>query len=311
MPSVNYRLNPFNDTLNTVTITNETHIISSSSPYTIQLCEAPKKDAPSTMTVRIAGTVAQEVAAYPAQGQFWPDYSTNADGNEGWNTGTILFNSADAGKTVTVTYKATGSIVWADTVNTYVFWESGSIVAPQWAKYAYISGCGGGGGGGGRDAAGSAGGVTSFGSLYSLGGGGGGGRTSGRDSGAAGYNGMTKAGLIRAEPGYYIDYNGEVQRRGGAGGSGPFGPGGTEGGSAGMAGGKRGGGGSGTNPVGANMGGGGGGPGGACIDHGGVPVVGGTRYIVTIGQGGKRGGGSGGNDGGDGAPGLLIVRWGA
>lgn len=314
MPLINYRLNPFNDTLNTVTITNETHIIPSSSPFTIQLCEAPKKDAPSTITLRIAGVVAQEVAAYPAQGQYWPDYSTNADGNEGWNTGTILFNSADAGKTVTVTYKATGSIVWADTVNTYVFWESGFIIAPQWARYAFLSGCGGGGGGGGRDAAGTAGGVTSFGSLLTLGGGGGGGRAASMGSllthGLAGGGGSSRAGLIPAGAGYHIDNRGEVQRCGGAGGSSPFGQGGearysvdSDGGS----GRGRGMGGSGALHT-AQGGGGGGGAGGAAIDYR-VGIVGGRRYIVTIGAGGVGGGGA--QRGGDGWPGVLIVRWGA
>lgn len=141
MPSINYRYNPFLDTPNPVTIMDEVHIIPTVSPFTIQLCEAPLKEAPSTISLKIDGVTAEEVAAWPAQGQFWPDYSTNADGNERWNTGTILFSSSDSGKTVTVTYKATGSIVWADTVNTYVFLDSGPIIAPQWAKYAYISGC--------------------------------------------------------------------------------------------------------------------------------------------------------------------------
>lgn len=310
MPLMNYRLNPFNDTLNTVTITNETHIVPSSSPYTIQLCEAPKKDAPSTITLRIAGTVAQEVAAYPAAGQFWPDYSTNADGNEGWNTGTILFNSADAGKTVTVTYKATGSIVWADTVNTYIFWDSGSIIAPNWAKCAYISGVGGGGGGGGRDAAGTAGGVTSFGSLLSLGGGGGGGRIGGLDAGIPGTGGSSRAGLIPAGAGYYIDKRGEVQRCGGNGGGSPFGQGGearyvtTGDGDTGRG---RGMGGSGALHS-AQGGAGGGGSGGACVDFL-RNIVGGRKYVVTIGAGGVGGGGV--QKGGDGWPGMLIVRWGA
>lgn len=321
MPLINYRLDPFNDTLNTVTITNEIHIIPSSSPFTIQLCEAPKKDAPSTISLKIDGVIAQEVAAVPAQGQFWPDYSTNADGNEHWNTGAILFNSADAGKTVSVTYKATGSIVWADTVNTYVFMDSGSIIAPQWAKVAYISGCAGGGGGGGSNAAGAAGGTTSFGSLLSLGGGGGGGgRGLLQGNMEAGANGITMIGLVPAEAGRYIDmvknigstgFTAEFVYRGGAGGSGPFGQGGNpryrvKGDGNDMQGNGRGGGGGGALFTGG--GGGGGGAGGACADHR-IRVVGGRKYTITIGAGGV--GGSGAQKGGDGTKGRLIVRWGA
>lgn len=309
MPSRNYRYNPFQDTLNAVTVTNEAHIISSSSPYTIQLCEAPKKDTPSTITLKIDGVTAQEVAAYPAQGQYWPDYLTNADGNEHWNTGTILFNSADAGKLVTVTYKATGSIVWAETVNTYYFWDSGSIIAPHWAKYAFVSGCAGGGGGGGRDADGGAGGITSFGSLFSLGGGGGGSRVGGLNSGVAGDNGSTRAGLVPAESGYYVDRQGEVQWRGGAGGSNPFGQGGaTRFSTTGNGNNPRGRGGGGGGSLRTQGGGGGGGSGGACIDHR-IAVEGGKTYAITIGAGGVGGGGS--EIGADGWPGFLIIRWGA
>lgn len=313
MALINYRLNPFNDTLDAVTITNETHIISSSSPFTIQLCEAPKKDAPSTINLKISGVTAQEVAASPAQGQFWPDYSTNADGNERWNTGTILFNSADAGRIVSVTYQATGSIVWADAANAYYFWESGSIVAPNWARYVFLSGCAGGGGGGGRGAAGAAGGITSFGNLLSLGGGGGGGRIGSIVNpahGTPGVNGSSRAGLVPAGAGYYIDRFGEVQHCGGAGGSNPFGQGGSalytitgDGGS----GRGRGQGGSGAFHN-AQGGGGGGGAGGACISER-ITIEKGRKYEVTIGAGGVGGGGA--QKGGDGWTGFLMVRWGA
>lgn len=318
MPLINYRYNPFQDVLNAVTISNEEHIIPSASPFTIQLCEAPKKDAPSTMSLKINGVTAEEVAAYPAQGQYWPDYSTNADGNLQWNTGTILFNSADAGKTVLVTYKATGSIVWADTVNTYLFRQSGSILAPQWARHANLSGCAGGGGGGGWDGRGGSGGVTSFGSLLSLGGGaGGGGRGTLQGSMEAGASGVTFSGLIPAESGRYVDmvknegtgFTAEYTYRAGAGGSGPFGQGGfgaiganPMGWGAGGAGGLRG----------SNWGGGGGGAGGACIERR-VGVVGGRRYVITIGDGGSSGndGGHINGGGGYGSGGLLIIKWGA
>lgn len=52
-----------------------------------------------------------EVSASPTKGQFWPDYSTKADNDDNWNTGTILFNSADAGKTVAVNYRGMGTLL--------------------------------------------------------------------------------------------------------------------------------------------------------------------------------------------------------
>ncbi|SMC63118.1 hypothetical protein [Sporomusa malonica] len=52
-----------------------------------------------------------EVATTPTAGQFWPDYSTSADGDDSWNTGTIQFNSVDAGKLVAVSYQKIGTLV--------------------------------------------------------------------------------------------------------------------------------------------------------------------------------------------------------
>lgn len=52
-----------------------------------------------------------EVSATPALGQFWPDYTTGADEDPDWNTGTLLFNSADTGKIVAVNYKGSGTLV--------------------------------------------------------------------------------------------------------------------------------------------------------------------------------------------------------
>lgn len=146
---IDYRLDPFQDVLNAVTISGETHTIPSVSPFTIRLGEVPLKETPSSISLTIGGVRAEEVSSAPAPGQFWPDYSTGADGDDDWNTGTILFNVADAGKTVVVTYKGTGCVVWADFMNPHVFTESGTITAPLWATHAIVSGCGGGGGGGG------------------------------------------------------------------------------------------------------------------------------------------------------------------
>lgn len=310
MPLINYRLDPFNDTLNTVTFTDETHIIPSSSPFTIQLCEAPKKDVPSTISLKIGGIAAQEVAAYPAQGQFWPDYSTNADGDDNWNTGTILFNSSDAGKAVVVSYKGTGSVVWADVVNTHIITASGTITAPHWATKALISGCGGGGGGGAGHAnnniAGGTGGITSFDVLLTLGGGGGGARgAQSAGGGSGGAHGSTIVPVIGASSGAA-----SIAGSTGFGGNGPFGLGGVAKTAIGRGNnasgfGSGGGGGSGMNAT--SSCGGGGGAGGACIDYL-VDIVGGKVYTITIGSAGI-GGTSAYFSGGNGSSGLLMIKW--
>ena len=151
------------------------------SPYTIRLNEVPMKDTPSSISLTIAGSAGAEVSAAPAAGEFWPDYSTKADNDDSWNTGTILFNAADAGKTVVVSYVGTGTLV--DTRTSHgqaIFKASGVWICPEGIIKVFISMCGGGGGGGGVSsvgvgAGGSAGGNSSFGSLLTTNGGGGGG----------------------------------------------------------------------------------------------------------------------------------------
>lgn len=108
-----YRLDPFTGQINIREITGEEHTIPSNSPYTIRLDEVPYKSDPSTIRVTFKDSGAQltEVAAQPAAGQYWPDYLTTAHGIEGWNTGTLLFNAADAGKTVLVSYQGMGTLV--------------------------------------------------------------------------------------------------------------------------------------------------------------------------------------------------------
>lgn len=108
-----YRLDPFTGQINIREITGEEHTVPQNSPYTIRLNEVPYKGNPSTLKVYFRDNGAQltEVAAQPASGQFWPDYSTTAHGIEGWNTGTLLFNAADAGKTITVSYQGMGTLV--------------------------------------------------------------------------------------------------------------------------------------------------------------------------------------------------------
>lgn len=112
MAIVDYRLNPFLNVLDIHKIAGETHQIPKQSPFTIRLKEVPQKTDPSTVVVRFSdGAQLTEVAATPAQGQYWPDYNTTAHGIENWNTGTLLFNASDAGKTVTVSYNGTGTLV--------------------------------------------------------------------------------------------------------------------------------------------------------------------------------------------------------
>ncbi len=161
-----YRYDPFNDTSEAIAITGETHVIPSNSPYTIRLNEVPMKDTPSSISLTIGGVAANEVSAPPAAGEFWPDYSTKADNDDNWNTGTILFNAADAGKTVVVSYIGTGTLVDTRTVHGQaIFTESGAWICPEGITEVFISICGGGGGGGGASGTAS----------YCGGGGGGGG----------------------------------------------------------------------------------------------------------------------------------------
>lgn len=106
-----YRLDPFTGQLNIREITGEEHTVPQNSPYTIRLNEVPYKADPSTLKVTYKDSGAQltEVAAQPEAGQYWPDYLTTAV--KEWNTGTLLFNAADAGKTVLVSYQGMGTLV--------------------------------------------------------------------------------------------------------------------------------------------------------------------------------------------------------
>ena len=116
----NIRINPFigdGGTTNYVDFT-EVHIIPAVSPFVVRLNEVPQKKDPSNMKVvyvdDTTGTptanALTEVAATPGAGEFRPDYSTNADGDEDWNTGLIEFSSADAGKSIQVSYTGMGTL---------------------------------------------------------------------------------------------------------------------------------------------------------------------------------------------------------
>lgn len=116
----NIRVNPFTGTggaTNYVELT-EKHIIPANSPYVIRLNEVPEKQDPSNMkmvyvdsaTGAATENTLTEVAATPGQGEFRPDYSTNALDEKTWNTGLIEFSASDAGKIVQVTYTGTGTL---------------------------------------------------------------------------------------------------------------------------------------------------------------------------------------------------------
>lgn len=112
MAIIDYRLNPFLNVLDIRKITGEKHQVPNQSPFTVRLNEVPQKTDPTSVTVTFAdGRLLTEVAAMPAQGQYWLDYNTSAHGIADWNTGTLLFNSADAGKTISVSYNGTGALV--------------------------------------------------------------------------------------------------------------------------------------------------------------------------------------------------------
>lgn len=123
----NIRINPFTGTggaTNYVELT-EKHIIPAVSPYVIRLNEVPEKQDPSNMkmvyvdsaTGAATENTLTEVAATPGQGEFRPDYSTNALEDKTWNTGLIEFSASDAGKIVQVTYTGTGTLAGVNSNN--------------------------------------------------------------------------------------------------------------------------------------------------------------------------------------------------
>lgn len=116
----NIRINPFigdGGTTNYVDFT-EVHIIPAVSPFVVRINEVPQKKDPSNMKVVYVDettgapttTALTEVAATPGVSEFRPDYSTNADDDKDWNTGLIEFSSADAGKSVQISYTGMGTL---------------------------------------------------------------------------------------------------------------------------------------------------------------------------------------------------------
>lgn len=129
----NWRYNPFDDTSLDVDKNEDNLYIPASSPFVIQLLEQAKKTAPSTVVVWCydTSTYFTEVATPPAQSQFRVDYPPT----DGKGTGLIEFNQNDGGKQVKITYKATGSPIVAEFLDTKISWPDGSPADRQIAAY--------------------------------------------------------------------------------------------------------------------------------------------------------------------------------
>ncbi len=137
----NHRWNPFTDADMAID-KEEAHLtIPSSSPFCLQLLEIPRKDTPSSVSVycHSDGLAFTEVVISPTQGQFRVDYPDP----DGEGTGMIEFHSTDNGKDITVNYKATGSPIIAEILDTKLSHPAGSPAenqvvilksgAPTWA----------------------------------------------------------------------------------------------------------------------------------------------------------------------------------
>lgn len=139
----NRRFNPFSSGDMAVDKTEDNLYIPSGSPFFIQLLEVPRKNTPTSITVYNYdnGAYMTEAAHPPAQGQFTVDYPAP----DGKGTGLVEFNSADANKQVRVAYKATGSPIVSEFLDSKVSWPSpapgenqGVIFkssAPTWAYF--------------------------------------------------------------------------------------------------------------------------------------------------------------------------------
>jgi len=129
----NWRKNVFTDADMAIDKTEDNLYIPASSPYLIQLLEVPRKNTPTSITVWCydTGTYFTEVLTAPAQSQFRVDYPP-ADGE---GTGLVEFNQNDAGKQVKIVYKATGSPVLEEFLNTKISWPAGTPTDRQIAVF--------------------------------------------------------------------------------------------------------------------------------------------------------------------------------
>lgn len=300
---------------NVITVDSEQMLISGVSGATLTVTRGYNGTTATTHTTGTAvyGEAWEEVAADPSQGQYWPDYTTQADNDENWNTGTLKFNSADAGKKVAVSYQGMGALMDGRALGTrcQVFTANGVFVVPPRVYTLYVTLCGGGGGGAGVDGSstdyvktsGGGGGaeakikrevsVTPGDSITITIGAGGSGGASGANSGSAG--GASSFGA-------------HLSTSGGSGGTT------SAGGAAGGDGGSPGGGYENYNGATYKVYGTSG-AGGGCLLSGGIvwaAMGAGNGSIGLVYGGGGAGGrsiGTANYAGGDGAPGIVIVEW--
>lgn len=138
-----------------ITIDSEQMLVTNVSGATLTVARGYNSTSAETHTLNtpIYGPLWSEVAATPAARQYWPDYATGADGDDNWNTGTLLFNSADAGKTLSVSYTGTGTLADTEAVSRglveYFTPGSYTFIVPRGVTQIEIE-LGGGGGGGSR-----------------------------------------------------------------------------------------------------------------------------------------------------------------
>ena len=116
---INHRWDPFNDTDMAVDKEEDNIDIPGGALFVIQLLEVPRFNTPTTITVYNYDDVAfmTEIrAGVPAQGEFKVDY---VDPN-GEGTGLVEFHANDANKEVRFNYKATGSPMVSEILDTKV-----------------------------------------------------------------------------------------------------------------------------------------------------------------------------------------------
>jgi hypothetical protein len=118
----NHRFNPFTGADMSISKTEDHVTVPTGSPFCLQLLEVPLKEIPSTVVVYNYpdAITMTEVETSPILGQYRVDYPSPA----GHGTGMIEFNSGDAGKDLRITYKATGSSIVTEFMDTFVPWAS-------------------------------------------------------------------------------------------------------------------------------------------------------------------------------------------
>jgi hypothetical protein len=120
----NHRWNPFTDADMAIDKTEDDLYVPGSTPFVLQLLEVPRKNTPSSISIYNYndGGYMTEVDTSPTQGQFRVDYPAP----DGEGTGLIEFNSNDNGKRIRVEYKATGSPIVSEILDSKVSWPAGS-----------------------------------------------------------------------------------------------------------------------------------------------------------------------------------------